>query len=120
MRERAAKRAATGAALLRAAAARAGFRAADNRQDPPGKDAPGEGEPSGDAAAKDSRADREGEAPAGPIPPAGRRTGTGAPAADAVPRWLRVSAAWSWRLLVLAALLYVAGKVAGLLRRPQM
>jgi predicted PurR-regulated permease PerM len=32
-----------------------------------------------------------------------------------VPRWLRVSAAWAWRLLLLAALLYVAGKVAGLL-----
>jgi predicted PurR-regulated permease PerM len=32
-----------------------------------------------------------------------------------VPRWLRVGAAWSWRLLLLAALLYVAGKVATLL-----
>jgi predicted PurR-regulated permease PerM len=32
-----------------------------------------------------------------------------------VPRWLRVSAAWAWRLLLLAALLYVAGKVAALL-----
>ena len=35
-------------------------------------------------------------------------------AAD-VPRWLRVGAAWSWRLLLLAALLYVVGKVAALL-----
>ena len=32
-----------------------------------------------------------------------------------VPRWLRVGAAWAWRLLLLAALLYVAGKVATLL-----
>jgi predicted PurR-regulated permease PerM len=32
-----------------------------------------------------------------------------------VPRWLRVGAAWSWRLLLLAALFYVAGKVAALL-----
>ncbi|HEX3714714.1 MAG TPA: AI-2E family transporter, partial [Trebonia sp.] len=32
-----------------------------------------------------------------------------------VPRWLRVSAAWAWRLLLLAALLWVAGKVASLL-----
>src|SRR3984957_11343954 len=33
------------------------------------------------------------------------------PPAD-VPRWLRVGAAWSWRLVLLAALLYVAGRVA--------
>ena len=32
-------------------------------------------------------------------------------AAD-VPRWLRIGAAWSWCLLALAALLYVAGQVA--------
>jgi predicted PurR-regulated permease PerM len=36
-------------------------------------------------------------------------------AAADVPRWLRVSAGWAWRLLLLAALLYVAGKVASLL-----
>jgi predicted PurR-regulated permease PerM len=29
-----------------------------------------------------------------------------------VPRWLQVSAGWSWRLLLLVALLYVAGKIA--------
>ncbi|HEY5018847.1 MAG TPA: AI-2E family transporter [Streptosporangiaceae bacterium] len=33
------------------------------------------------------------------------------PPAD-VPGWLRVGAAWSWRLVLLAALLYVAGRVA--------
>jgi len=32
-----------------------------------------------------------------------------------VPRWLRIGAAWSWRLLLLAALLYAAGRVASLL-----
>ncbi len=32
-----------------------------------------------------------------------------------MPRWLRVSAGWAWRLLLLAALLWVAGKVAALL-----
>jgi predicted PurR-regulated permease PerM len=32
-----------------------------------------------------------------------------------VPRWLRIGAAWSWRLVLLAALLYVAGRVASLL-----
>ncbi|HVT69493.1 MAG TPA: AI-2E family transporter, partial [Trebonia sp.] len=36
-------------------------------------------------------------------------------AAADVPRWLRVGAAWAWRLLLLAALLWVAGKVAALL-----
>ena len=37
------------------------------------------------------------------------------PEAADVPRWLRVSAAWAWRLLLLAGLLWVAGKVASLL-----
>ena len=40
---------------------------------------------------------------------------TGAPAperTDGVPRWLRVTAGWSWRLLLVAALLYVAARVA--------
>jgi predicted PurR-regulated permease PerM len=37
------------------------------------------------------------------------------PLAAGVPRWLRVSAGWAWRLLLLAALLYVAGRVASLL-----
>jgi predicted PurR-regulated permease PerM len=104
MRERAAKRAATGVALFRAVAVRAGFHPAQP-----------------DSADADSGADGEGEA-AGPAPgppatPAGPQTATpvGDSPADAVPRWLRVSAAWSWRLLVLAALLYVAGKVAALL-----
>ena len=32
-----------------------------------------------------------------------------------VPGWLRVGAAWSWRLVLLAALLYVAGRVASTL-----
>jgi predicted PurR-regulated permease PerM len=55
------------------------------------------------------------------VPP-GTVAGPGGPggypdasAAADVPRWLRVSAAWSWRLLLLAALLYVAGRIAALL-----
>jgi predicted PurR-regulated permease PerM len=32
-----------------------------------------------------------------------------------VPRWLRMSAGWSWRLLLLAATVYIAARVAGLL-----
>ena len=32
-----------------------------------------------------------------------------------VPGWLRVAAAWSWRLVLLAGLLYVAGRVASAL-----
>jgi predicted PurR-regulated permease PerM len=35
--------------------------------------------------------------------------------AGSVPRWLQVSAAWSWRLLLIAAALYVAARVAALL-----
>jgi predicted PurR-regulated permease PerM len=46
--------------------------------------------------------------PPPPIPPP-------PPAAADVPGWLRIGAAWSWRLLLLAALLYVAGRVASLL-----
>jgi predicted PurR-regulated permease PerM len=38
----------------------------------------------------------------------------GAPAAT-VPRWLQQAAAWSWRLLLLAIVLYVAARVAALL-----
>jgi predicted PurR-regulated permease PerM len=34
---------------------------------------------------------------------------------DGVPRWLQTGAAWSWRLLLLAILLYVLARVAGLL-----
>ncbi|MGH3211415.1 MAG: AI-2E family transporter [Trebonia sp.] len=54
----------------------------------------------------------EGQA-AGQAP--GQAEGPAAPGPDAVPRWLRVSAGWAWRLLLLAGLLYVAGKVAALL-----
>jgi len=35
--------------------------------------------------------------------------------ADGVPRWLRVTAAWSWRLLLLAVVLYVAARVASVI-----
>jgi predicted PurR-regulated permease PerM len=42
-------------------------------------------------------------APPPPAPP---------PPPELVPGWLRVGAAWAWRLVLLAALLYVAGRVA--------
>jgi predicted PurR-regulated permease PerM len=55
--------------------------------------------------------------------PAGQALSAGGPDAPGgqdqsqgdVPRWLRISAGWAWRLLLLAALLWVAGKVASLL-----
>jgi predicted PurR-regulated permease PerM len=127
MMERAAKRAAMGVALLREAGARAGFRGAGNRsaanragqnQDPPGGGEPEE-EPQQDPRdiappPGTPPAPRPGQAaPAGPE--AGPAASGAAPAPDAVPRWLRVSAGWAWRLLLLAGLLYVAGKVAALL-----
>jgi predicted PurR-regulated permease PerM len=52
--------------------------------------------------------------PPPPPPPPPPSPPPPAPAAD-VPGWLRIGAAWSWRLLLLAALLYVAGRVASLL-----
>jgi predicted PurR-regulated permease PerM len=45
-------------------------------------------------------------------PEATRPEATGA---VGVPQWLRVSAGWAWRLLLLAALLWVAGRIASLL-----
>ena len=144
MMERAAKRAAMGVALLREARIRAGSRGAGNRAavnqadaNPPGLDpadggdsgrvspggphAGGTGPPPGTAPAPGT-APPPGSVPpprAGQAAPAGQAEGPDAPgaaaAADAVPRWLRVSAGWAWRLLLLAGLLYVAGKVAALL-----
>jgi predicted PurR-regulated permease PerM len=144
MMERAAKRAAMGAALLREARIRAGFGGAGNRAavdqadanppdldpadggdsgrvSPGGPHAGGTGPPPGTAPAPGT-APPPGSVPpprAGQAAPAGQAEGPDAPGAvvapDAVPRWLRVSAGWAWRLLLLAGLLYVAGKVAALL-----
>ena len=49
--------------------------------------------------------------PPPPTPPPAPAPPPAAPP-ELVPRWLRVGAAWSWRLVLLAALLYVAGRVA--------
>jgi len=51
--------------------------------------------------------------PGNGVPPDSAPQGT-APRAD-VPRWLQIAAAWSWRLLLLAIVLYVAARVAALL-----
>jgi predicted PurR-regulated permease PerM len=58
-----------------------------------------------------------GPVPGGPVPGGTGSAGSAPPAAREadVPRWLRASAGWAWRLLLLAALLYVAGRVASLL-----
>jgi predicted PurR-regulated permease PerM len=54
--------------------------------------------------------------PAPAVPPGGDGAGRPpAPGSFDVPRWLGVSAAWSWRLLLLAAAFYIAARVAGLL-----
>lgn len=112
--ERAPKRAANRVALLRAAGnwaaayRAAGQRAAGQRAaaaplagQPPDRE-PSDGQPS------DGQPD--GRPPAVPAAEAGQA----APSSD-VPRWLRASAGWAWRLLLLVALLYVAGRVAALL-----
>src|SRR3984957_5955781 len=122
MMERAAKRAATGVALLRAAGLRAGFRGAANRPapdssgaNPPGANPADGGDPAGAAPPHGAGPPPRAPAPPGQATLPGPGAGRGAAAADAVPRWLRVSAGWAWRLLILAGLLYVAGKVAALL-----
>jgi predicted PurR-regulated permease PerM len=126
MMERAARRAANGVALLRAAGSRAAaYRAAGHRSaeagpragKPPDDRAP-DADPADGHLADGAPPDREPpdlealdrEALAGPAAEAGRA----APPAE-VPRWLRVSSGWAWRLLLLAVLLYVAGRVAALL-----
>ena len=59
--------------------------------------------------------------PAAPAPaapgtgPAGGTPAGGTPPRSDVPRWLQTAAAWSWRLLLLAIVLYVAARVAALL-----
>ena len=52
--------------------------------------------------------------PAAALPIAGPASPPDAPHSE-VPRWLQTSAAWSWRLLLLAIVLYVAARVAALL-----
>ena len=122
MMERAAKRAATGVALLRAAGLRAGFRGAANRPapdssgaNPPVANPADGGDPAGAAPTHGAVPPPRAPAPAGQASLPGPDAGNAVAAPDAVPRWLRVSAGWAWRLLVLAGLLYVAGKVAALL-----
>lgn len=122
MMERAAKRAATGVALLRAAGLRAGFRGAANRPapdssgaNPPVANPADGGDPAGAAPTHGAEPPPRAPAPAGQASLPGPDAGNAAAAPDAVPRWLRVSAGWAWRLLILAGLLYVAGKVAALL-----
>jgi predicted PurR-regulated permease PerM len=129
MMERAAKRAAAGVALLREAGSRAAaYRAAGTRtpavpsarqpsdgQLPDEKKPPGEEPPAAPTAPDQAAADQAAPRAAGQVVlDQAAAAGLAAPPSD-VPRWLRVSAGWAWRLLLLAALLYVAGKVAALL-----
>ena len=120
---RAVKRAADGAAVLRAAVrerlrAAAGGPAPGNRA--PGSPLPGPGSPgapaSGSPASPVAATGLDGldGLPPATGPPAVAAAGGAGPRAD-VPRWLQVSSAWAWRLLLLAGLLWVAGKVASLL-----
>src|ERR1700761_5146451 len=119
MIERAAKRAAIGVARLRAAGNRAvRYRAGGNRAaaPPPAKDQ-AEEKPAGwnpnAGAPQPDRAGANGTVPLNysvpqnsAVLPAADAAATAAQTAD-IPRWLRVTAGWAWRLLLLAALLYV-------------
>src|ERR1700761_9212608 len=122
MIERAAKRAAIGVARLRAAGNRAvRYRAGGNRAaaPPPAKDQAEEKPAGWNPNAGAPQPDRAGANGTVPLNDSVPHNSAVLPAADAAaadfPRWLRVTAGWAWRLLLLAALLYVAGKVAALL-----
>jgi predicted PurR-regulated permease PerM len=71
----------------------------------------------GAAGVRAGKTAANGSAPAS-LPPRGTPPGgtprAGAPPSD-VPRWLQTAAAWSWRLLLLAIVLYIAARVAALL-----
>ena len=125
-RDRAAEdRAAEELAASRAAAGRArgsGPAAAFQAPGLPTAAADGALAPAGGIAAPAAGAPLAAAAARGAAVPPGTVAGLAGPAGypDAsaavdVPRWLRVSAGWAWRLLLLAALLWVAGKVAALL-----
>jgi len=58
---------------------------------------------------------RTGKPAADGAAPAQQDASQRAPRAD-VPRWLQTAAAWSWRLLLLAIVLYIAARVAALLQ----
>ena len=123
---RAGKRAAGGVAALRAAVR--GRLAADGANGVPADGAAAETALAGGADVTEGAG--PGSGPGVPAADAALEPGSAAAAVAAgaadgartadpnpsdVPRWLQVSAAWAWRLLLLAALLWVAGKVASLL-----
>jgi predicted PurR-regulated permease PerM len=132
MMGRAAKRAAIGMAALRAAGSRlAASRVAGGTEAslPPPRtavDTPADPVPASPVSASPVPASAvpASPVPASAVPAVGARVaaelmaaagGASGPPPDGVPRWLRVSAGWAWRLLLLAGLLYVAGRVASLL-----
>jgi predicted PurR-regulated permease PerM len=96
------------------------------REAPPADGKPADGKPADGKPAAGEAADGKpsaGEpAVAGPVA-AGAGGGMGGPVPPElassrpamVPRWLQTAAAWSWRLLLLAILLYVAARVAATL-----
>jgi predicted PurR-regulated permease PerM len=128
MRGRAASRAAQGAAGLRAAASRS---AALWTAWTAARTTTGSIVPTGPDTGPDGRGSSPEEGTAGRIPAQGGTFQGGALGAAGeipgeagqrgggqdgdVPRWLRACAGWAWRLLLIAALLYVAGRVASLL-----
>ena len=67
----------------------------------------------GAAGVRAGKAAANGAPPPGTVPPGEQPPGA-APRSE-VPSWLQTAAAWSWRLLLLAIVLYVAARVAALL-----
>jgi predicted PurR-regulated permease PerM len=115
---RAARHAANGMAGLRAAGTWiTGNRAADEPGvSEPANSQPPASEPTAAAgpAAPDGQEPLDGHlgAAANGLSREGQPAGRTGAQADTVPHWLRVAGAWSWRLLLLAIVLYVAARVA--------
>jgi predicted PurR-regulated permease PerM len=83
----------------------------------PGTAAPGEtGVPGAAPRASTAHAGGNGAADAPPGPDPGPPAEVAGPPGPRVPAWLERAAGWSWRLLVLGALLYVLIRLIGMLR----
>jgi len=105
---------------LEVAGGEAGPGELDARETAPREAPPADGKPADGKPAAGEAADGK-PSPGEPAVAAGGGMGGPVPAELAssrpamVPRWLQTAAAWSWRLLLLAILLYVAARVAATL-----
>ena len=74
-----------------------------------------DGSAAGKGAADNSAADNSAADNSAAMTPAVGRSVAGGPRPGEVPRWLRMAAAWAWRILLLAGALYIVARVAAVL-----